>query len=873
MTDGVLAFSTMLATAMPMSGTTSVNAIRFKQDIKPILSKHCFSCHGAEKQKAHLRLDRRSDALKGGENGVAIVPGKSLESPLTKRSQSNDPDEMMPPKGERLSAGEIALLSRWIDEGATWPDDGSSSIEGEARQHWAFQPLIRPIVPGEASKPSHPPPVTAPDPKDSPAYHPVDSFLTLKQAELGLHPAPEASRRTLIRRATLDLTGIPPTPEEVDEFVADAAKDAYEKLIERLLASPHYGERWGRFWLDLARWAESDGYEANEIRSTAWRYRDYVVKAFNEDKPYDRFLLEQIAGDELEPYSDENLVATGFLAAARNNNNEEDKAVQLNGPLVDIANTTATVTLGLTMNCAQCHDHKFEPLSTRDYYAWHGLFLRGQANSLLLKDTSLWNEWERSKPPELPTAKQLLAEISDPVRARLQAEARARLTADEATALNTKPEQRSAEQKKLAQQLAKNIEITDEKLKQALSEDDRKLFSELQKKISRQERELTERKPQTWAFYSPATSPHTVEALPPRGQYPFPYKPDVLKTNEAVVLKRGDARNRGNPVACGVPEVFTAGGHASSTETMAAFTNRQQLVKWLVSEKNPLAARVWVNFVWQQHFGRGLVNTSGDFGLKGERPANQALLDWLACEFRQPGSGSNDVRSWSTKQLHRLIMLSAAYRRQSISNASNAKIDPDNRHLWRWMPRRLEGEAIRDSFLAVANQLNRTLGGPSVNGTNGPSNRRSLYLRQQRYILPAALAMFDAPVANEACTRRHTSTVPLQPLHLLNNAENLSHAEAFAARVMEQAADDDSKRIESAFELALMRPPSAEEVAAARKLFEAIASTGDNTSPPIVRRASGTVASANGAKSRKPSPELVQFCQALMNSNEFVFIQ
>ena len=704
---------------------TAVEAVDFEQDIRPLLLERCGSCHGEKKQKAQLRLDRRAEAFKGGENGVVLVPGKPEESPLFKRVTSRDADEVMPPKGDRLTEREVTSLRQWIAEGAPWPDDGSvADTFALAKGHWAFTPPRKAMVPA--------------------GEHPVDFFISAKQRELGLQSMPEADPRTLIRRVTLDLIGLPPTPAELNAFLADTRADAYHQLIMRLLASPQYGERWGRFWLDLARWAESDGYEANDLRASAWRYRDYVVKAFNDDLRYDHFLREQIAGDELSPYSDEHLIATGFLAAARNNNNEEDKAVQLNEPLVDIANTTASVVLGLTMNCSQCHDHKFEALTIRDYYAWHGFFVRGQVNGLLLRDDSGNAAWEKSQPPELDTARRLLQQLIDPVRARLRAEAEAKLTAEQRAALQVEKDSRTPEQSELAKAADKALAISDNAVKQALGEDDKRLDEALRKKIANLEKQRNDQRPHTWGFYSPATSPHDVNNLPPRGQYPFSYNPAALKDTTPAVLKRGSASQRGESVATAVPAVL--GG--------AKLATRRELADWLASDANPLTARVWVNFVWQQHFGRGLVETPGDFGVKGARPANPALLDWLACELREHG--------WSTKHLHRLIVTSAAYRRASLPDTANMERDKENKHLWRWLPRRLEAEAIRDSLLAVAGRLDLTAGGPS-DPPDKPSFRRSLYQLQQRFKLPPGRALFDAPTANESCPRRHVSTVPSRP--------------------------------------------------------------------------------------------------------------
>ncbi|PYV83317.1 MAG: hypothetical protein DMG05_26315, partial [Acidobacteria bacterium] len=341
--------------------------IEFVKDIQPIFAKSCYACHGTAMQRAGLRLDVKSIALKGSENGPVIVPGDSAKSRLIHLVAGLNPNKIMPQAGDRLTAEQVGLLRAWIDQGAHWPD-GLDPVN-EKRNHWAFKSPVRPSEPKLKN--------------NKWVRTPIDAFIAAQHEGRGLVPAPEASRRVLIRRLFLDLTGLPPSPEEIESFLADASSNAYERLVDKLLASPQYGVRWGRHWLDLARWAETEGYEANELRTSAWRYRDYVVNAFNEDKPYDQFLREQIAGDEIVPYSDRNLIATGFLGSGRLNNNEEDKSVQRNDMLVDVTNAAASVTLGLTMNCAQCHDHKFDPITLQDYYRFQGFFVPGQMNRLL----------------------------------------------------------------------------------------------------------------------------------------------------------------------------------------------------------------------------------------------------------------------------------------------------------------------------------------------------------------------------------------------------------------------------------------------------------------------------------------------------------
>ncbi len=787
--------------------------IDFSKDIQPILAKNCYACHGPDKQKADLRLDQRSRALKGSENGPVIVPGKSAESRLFKLVGGLDPDTVMPPKDARLTTNQVALIAQWIDAGAPWPDDPN---DVDPKDHWAFQPPRRPAVP-EIRNPK------------SEIRNPVDAFIAAAREAKALTPSLEASRNVLGRRLSLDVLGLPPTPAEVEAFVTDASPGAYSNVVERLLASPHYGERWGRHWLDLARWAETEGYEGNTFRSSVWRYRDYVIRSFNDDKPYDRFLLEQIAGDELEPYSDENLIATGFLSSARYSHNEEDKAKQRNDVLVDTANATAAVTLGLTMNCAQCHDHKFDPITHRDYYRWQGFFVRGQLVYGLLRDGRLWREFEAGAPPELDAARKLRDALHLKAEAVFAPEKLEKLTPEARRVRNLPNELLAQGDRGKPGRLRKEVE-------EALEEDDRKLYVELMRRLDKLEFARAEQQPQMWAFYSPASSPHTIEMLPPRGDYPLPFRPEELKAAQPVVLKRGESSLRGNEVGIGWPEVF-----GSTPPDLAGQKPRTELVKWLTRTNNPLTARVWVNYVWQQHFGRGLVTTSADFGTQGEKPSHPELLDWLAMELIQSG--------WSTKHLHRLILNSSTYRQASRPDSRNETIDPENRYLWRWTPRRLEAEAIRDAALFVSGELDPRLGGPSVTTNRFDTDfRRTLYLRQIRDEFPKAQRMFDGPTANESCARRYVSTVPLQPLYLLNNPFWLRRAEALAARV-EKLSGDRDRAMDAAFGICLSRKPTPKDHELAAAFF--VKAGSDN----------------------KPRETFVHFCQVLLNANDFVYLE
>jgi hypothetical protein len=792
------------------SSAAAQNPIDFRRDIQPILQERCYKCHGTQKEKGDLRLDVKARAFKGGESGPVIVPGKAKDSLLYRLIAGLDPDRRMPPPGPGLPPEQAERVRAWLDAGAPWPDEAGAI---DPRKHWAFLPPCRPPVP--AQRPAW-------------ANNPIDAFVAARHEAMGLVAAPEAARRVLIRRVTLDLTGLPPTAEAVEAFLVDPAPDAYAKVVDRLLASPRYGERWGRHWLDLARFAETEGYEGNTFRASVWRYRDYVVQSFNRDRPHDEFLRQQLAGDEIEPYADENLIATGFLSSARYSHNEEDKAVQRNDVLVDIANATAGVTLGLTLACAQCHDHKFDPVTAWDYYRWQGFFVRGQLVYALLKDKSLWDEHAARASPELRAARQLRDIYQARAEAKLTDEARKKLTPAARQLRDTPEKFLSLDDRAKAAALRKDVE-------KALPDDERPLYRELTKRLDKLEAAHGDTMPQMWAFYSPASSPHAVDMLPPKGDYPLPYDPARLRQTRPRLLKRGDVHQAKDELDPGCPEVL-----GPATADFRGPRPRLALADWLTGPDNPLTARVWVNYVWQQHFGRGLVATPGDFGTQGAPPTHPELLDWLATELVAGG--------WSTKHLHRLIVTSRTYRQASQPHAGNARRDPDNRFLWRWSPRRLEAEALRDAALAVSGDLDARFGGPGVPPDSAARTvRRTLYLQQWRDDMPRVQALFDGPTANESCPRRHVSTVPLQPLYGMNNPFPLARAEALAARVRERAGDDAARQVEEAFVLALGRPPDERERASTARF--------------------------RAAYSDDAAKALVHLCHALLNTNEFAYLE
>jgi hypothetical protein len=717
-------------------------------------------------------------------------------------------------------AAAFALALAALAGGADPPTPGGKPKPDKAAKHWAFQPA-RPV---------------APPPVKNAAWvrNPIDAFIAAQHEARGLTPAAEADRRTLLRRVTLDLTGLPPTPAEIDAFLQDTSADAYEKVVDRLLASPAYGERWGRHWLDVARWAESEGYESNHLRPHAWRYRDWVVRSVNQDLPFADFVRAQLAGDEIEPYSDDNLIATGFLAAARLSSNEEDKARQRNDMLVDIANATGNAFLGLTFNCAQCHAHKFDPISARDYYRFQGFFLQGHLGNLALRDA---DPPATRRAAEYDRIVDLREAILEKARLLYMEGVRSKLSPKEQAALAVPPGKRTPAQEKLVRDSMFNHLPGRAPLEKAIPAADRKLYDELKARIALWEKTTPER-PQTAGFFSPVTSPHRIEVLPMKGFYPPPLEPEELAHARPRLLFSGDVHTPRDLLDVGWPAVF------GPTPAAVADKPRLALAAWLTDPANPLTARVYVNRLWQGHFGRGIVATPGDFGTRGAKPSHPELLDWLAGEFLRQGG--------SSRKLHRLIVTSATYRQSArASSAENAKIDPNNVSWWRWQPRRLEAEAIRDSLLAVSGELDRRVGGPGT--TDEKSMRRSIYLFQKRHQPPAVQALFDGPNGVvESCPQRHVSTAPLQALYLLNNDFSVQRARALARRLVTLVGDDRGRQVEAAFVLAFGRPPDASDRAAAERFFKNFPSG----NPP----------------QGEPAPSLVHFCQALLNANEFVYL-
>jgi uncharacterized protein DUF1553/uncharacterized protein DUF1549/cytochrome c len=699
------------------------NPIDFNREIRPILSEYCYACHGpdAKARKADLRLDRKEDALRDRSGYAVIVPGKVEKSELFERIASDDPDQVMPPPNfkKRPSAKQIEHLRQWVAEGAKW--DG----------HWSY---------------SLPASITPPAVRDRRwPRNLIDQFVLARLESEGLRPSPEADRATLIRRVSLDLIGLPPTPEEVEAFVNDQIPGAYERLVDRLMASPHYGERQARPWLDQARYADTNGYEKDGGRSI-WAYRDWVIKAFNRDPPFDQSTIEQIAGDLLPNATVDQRIATGFhrntIINTEGGIDDEEFRV---AAVVDRVNTTLQVWMGSTLACAQCHDHKYDPFTQKEYFQLFAFFN---------------NTADRggSTAPELA--------VPTPAQAAIRAE----LTRLQAQLIEATKAGKSLQSKMIADRITA---------------------------LKKQESSI-----------HPATTMVMEELSKPRTTH---------------VLIRGSHNVKGEPVAPGVPSVL----HPLPADQPP---NRLGMARWLVDPHNPLVGRVIMNRAWAQLFGRGIVETSEDFGVQGEPASHPELLAWLAKELVR--------QSWSLKAMHRLVVTSATYRQTSKLTPDRLERDPYNRWFSRGPRFRMEAEMVRDQALAVSGLLKRTIGGPSVypyqpdgiwfapyssdrwtESRDGNQYRRGLYTYWRRSAPYPSFMMFDAPSREFSCERRSRTNTPLQALATLNDPAFVQPAIALAGRVLAQSRGTAEKQAVYAFRLVLARNPSPVELSHLVELF------------------------------------------------------
>ena len=735
------------------------------------------------------------------------------------------------------------------------------------RGHWAWKRPTRPTLPVVKNT--------------AWAANPIDRFVLARLEASKLQPAPTASREVLIRRVAFDLTGLPPTPAETDAFLADKAPNAYEKVVDHYLASPHYGERMAQQWLDLARYADSNGYEYDELRPNAWRYRDYVVRSFNADKPYQRFVMEQVAGDEIAPMDPDARIATGFNLLGPDMTDAADQAARRQNTLNDMTDTTGLAFLGMTVGCARCHNHKYEPIPQEDYYRLQAFF----APSTFRKDLPVGTPEElarfagalREHEARLKSIQDRIDTLVAPVREPMRAARLAKLPEDVQTAFRTPDPVRTVEQQMIVRRNLALVDPNERELTAALPPADRAQFEALLNGL----RAETKNRP---------AEPATAMALSDEATQPV----------HTFILERGELSNRGPEVTPGVPIILAKTGPRLEDP---ATGRRAALAKWIASSENPLTARVIVNRVWQWDVGRGILPTTSDFGVRGEDATHPELLDYLATVFTAAvqgpkskvqsgasakadlGPGTWDLGlGWSIKKLHRLILLSTTYKQSSQPSAAALAADPDNRLFSRMPRRRLDAEAIRDTVLFASGQLNEKMGGPPVfppipealrpspqawPTSSDPADhvRRSLYTAVRRTLRYPALEAFDAPDTNQSCPRREVSTTAPQALQLLNAPEMVENARGLAGRVLKEAADEPS-RIRLAYRLTIGRQPRDEELALGQAFLAKQAAL-------LKERPVRTLATP------KPLPvgtdpaagaALTDYCLALLNLNEFVYL-
>jgi hypothetical protein len=792
----------------------------FETKVRPVLADHCFKCHGDVKRpKGGLRLDSLSGMLGGGDQGPAIIAGEPGKSLLIKAITYEDKELKMPP-AKKLNREQIAALSDWVKMGAPWPGGNNTAvpvakIDGQVtakdREHWSFQPVKRPETPAVKNQQW--------------VANPIDAFILAGLEAKGLKPNPPASRLALVRRVYYDVTGLPPTPAEIESFLADNSPQAYEKLVDELLDSPHYGEKWARHWLDLVRYAETTSYERDNPMPNAWRFRDYVIRSFNLDKPYDRFVREQLAGDELAPGDADALIATGYYRLGIWDDEPSDPLQARYDGLDDIVATTGQVFLGLTLDCARCHNHKIDPIPQKDYYGMLAFFqnINPYAGG---RSTDL--------KPLLPPAQKLAYE------------------------------QRVKELDKRREQIQTEIKGLE------------KVF------LSVYEKTHSEKEVPDVAALIAADGPRLLGA-----QLTAEYKKlkkslaSLKKLNPAVdmalcvseaganspathILVRGNPHVPGEQVEPGFPQVISHGNPVLPKPTPEAKSSGRRLVlaDWIVSKENPLTARVMVNRLWQYHFGRGIVRSSNDFGFQGTRPTHPELLDWLASELM--------TQEWRFKPLHRLILTSQAYRMSSAGNAAALAADPANDHFWRFDMRRLSAEEVRDSILAVSGNLNLKMYGPGVYpeipaevlaGQSVPGRgweksppeeqaRRSVYIHVKRSLLYPILESFDLAETDRSTPVRFSTTQPTQALGMLNGAFLNKQSGIFAERLRRDAGQDVATQVRRALHLATARQPSEADIRRGVDLIQNL------------QTQDGATAAA----------ALQAFCLVVLNLNEFVYL-
>ncbi len=825
--DWLFVVALSLATTLLAASEPSPPGLaHFEKHVRPLLEAKCLKCHGEHKQEGELRLDSRASVLKGGENGPTVVAGDPKTSLLI---EAVNYESLEMPPGGQLSQREIEHLTLWIADGAAWPGDAnplrdvSGSITEADRQWWAFQPLTMPPIP------------SAPD--DDGSRNPIDRFVRHRLSQAGMHPAPRADEITLVRRLYFDLIGLPPTPPEIDAYLADHGPDAWDRLVDKLLADSRYGEHWARFWLDLVRYAESDGWKADGYRPHMWRYRDYVVGAFNEDKPYPRFVQEQLAGDEMAgdemageemPGDDPSaLAAAGFLRLGIYEYNQRDARAHWNDIINEITDVTGDVFLGMGMACARCHDHKFDPLLQKDYFQLRAFFepllwrdiatvdtvtvSTDEQNAARQRQQTAWNEATQDVRAQLD-------KLSEPYQKQVRETVVGKFPLEIQACIAKPPAARTSWDHQMAYLMQR--QVADE------GGGPRKVMpKEVQAEYDRLKQELAE-----FDDLKPRPSPVVMTVADAPGEM------------SPTVIPQGTSGTAVEPGFLSVLADQPMSVEIGVVPREESSGRRSALAAWIGRADNPLTTRVIVNRIWQQHFGKGIVATTNDFGHLGQPPTHPELLDWLTATFVE--------RGWSMKDLHRKILTSATWQQsahhpQAISHQQR---DPAGDLLWRAPVRRLKAEQIRDAMLRATGELEPAVGGPSV---DSPSRRRSLYVKVYRNTPDEFLHAFDMANALKSVAARIPTTTPTQSLLMINGGYALARAQVLSTRLAESEPDTSAGLLRQAFRRTWGRLPSESELAEACEFL-------------------GTTTGQDAASVDRQ--RLADFCHVLLNANPFLYV-
>jgi hypothetical protein len=837
----ILSLLTLILFTVVNATCDAAPVVEFERDVAPILINHCLECHHRGKTSGGLSLSVVEGLKKGGESGSAIHPAQPETSLFLARVEAGE----MPPKEKNahpLSAGQRAILRAWIVGGAEWPTNRELGLHEQtvavdkARDFWSYQPIRRPPMPQTRFATRN--------------ENPIDAFIDEKLAAAGLEPGIPATKRQLLRRASLDLIGLPPSIDEQEQFLADSTAEAYAAMIDHLLANRGYGERWARYWLDLVRYADSNGYERDGGKPNVWRYRDYVIDSLNRDKPYNRFVVEQLAGDELPDRSLETVIATGFHALGA----WQDEVDPLEQPqyradeLDDMLRTTAQTFLGVTIGCARCHNHKFDPFSMVDYYSLSAILSP-------LKRPNVGRD-DRDRPAGTVAQLQALEirdkkiadlnRLSDELRRMNEKEwlesGQSKLPAEVIAAYRTEPSKRNPQQNQLIQDHSTAWKA---ELAAAMSAERRRQIDQNDHAILAL-RQVTPDLPRAYFLYEDTPTP-----------------------SATFLLLSGRASNPGPEMQPAVPVVLAKPQPTFSPTEAATSGRRLAFANWVVDPANPLTARVIVNRVWQHHFGEGLVATPSDLGHIGARPTHPELLDWLAHWFVHDAN-------WSLKKLHRLIMTSQTYRATSTATETQRTLDPANKWLSRFRQHRLDAEAIRDSILATSGKLNPEMYGPAVylpiaasvvdahpdkevswkNSTEPAIFRRTIYSYVKRTLIVPMLEVLDLCDTINSTDKRNITSIAPQALTLYNGDFVNQQAAFFADRIIAEVGREPDRQIDRAYRLAVCRPPTDTELAALRQFMN-----------------DESQATASDSKTDPKRAALIQVCRVILNLNEFVYTE